>query len=259
MSAIAGSTASPGYSRRSCAAVWLRNVALTSIGTYSSASPVARIASRMIRLFSALPAPSSTSVRVPSCAHQLRHPALEQRALGAGGVVLGQPGDRLEQLATRADRRSTWATAPSAAPTGRRPPPRASAEFGPLRAGRRAAVRSELGIAGAPEAAEDLAADGVIPVAEGVAHRTGPRGPRAAAEDLVLGAEEDLGVLLIGKALEAGPRRRSRSPSTPTRRRSCRSSRSARRCRGYAPTGAVPKASWSTLASVRSGGASPQG
>ena len=66
MSATAGSTLSPGYSRRRRAAVWLRKVALTSIGTYSSAVPAARIASRMTRLFSALPAPSSMSVRVPS-------------------------------------------------------------------------------------------------------------------------------------------------------------------------------------------------
>ena len=66
MSAIDGSTASRGYSRRSRAAVWLRNVALTSMGTYSSAVPAARIASRMTRLFSALPAPSSMSAREPS-------------------------------------------------------------------------------------------------------------------------------------------------------------------------------------------------
>src|SRR4051812_10221648 len=62
------------------------------------------------------------------------------------------------------------------------------------------------GIAGAPEAAEDLAADGVVPVAKRVANRPGPRGPRAAAEDLVLGAEEDLGILRVRETLEAGPR-----------------------------------------------------
>src|SRR5258705_11321520 len=72
--------------------------------------------------------------------------------------------------------------------------------------GREARVRARLGIAGTPEAAEDLAADGVIPVAERVANGARPRGPRAPAEDLVLGAEEGLGILPVGKALEPGPR-----------------------------------------------------
>jgi hypothetical protein len=36
------------------------------MGTYSSAVPAARIASRITRLFSALPAPSSMSAREPS-------------------------------------------------------------------------------------------------------------------------------------------------------------------------------------------------
>src|SRR3954453_23417893 len=62
-----------------------------------------------------------------------------------------------------------------------------------------------LVIACAPEAAEDLAADGVVPVAEGVAYRARAGGPRAPAEDLVLGSEEDLGIFPVGKALEAGP------------------------------------------------------
>src|SRR3954469_18834950 len=61
------------------------------------------------------------------------------------------------------------------------------------------------GIAGAPEAAEDLAADGVIPVAERVANGAGTRGPRAAAQNLVLGAEARFGIFLVGEALESGP------------------------------------------------------
>src|SRR5687767_13038380 len=65
---------------------------------------------------------------------------------------------------------------------------------------------SGLRITGAPEAAEDLAADGVVPVAEGVANRTGAGGPRPPAKDLVLVAEEGLGVLGIGERLEARPR-----------------------------------------------------
>ena len=39
--------------------------------------------------------------------------ALEDRALGAGRVVLGQAGDLVEQLASRGRRRTTWAAAPS--------------------------------------------------------------------------------------------------------------------------------------------------
>src|SRR5690349_16894376 len=58
----------------------------------------------------------------------------------------------------------------------------------------------------APEAAEDLAADRVIPVAEGAADGAGPSSPRATAEHLVLGTEEHLGVLGIGECLEPGPR-----------------------------------------------------
>src|SRR5512145_1383902 len=65
---------------------------------------------------------------------------------------------------------------------------------------------SSLRVTGAPEAAEDLAANGVVPVAEGVAYRTGAGGPRATAKNLVLVAEEDLGVLPIGERLEPGPR-----------------------------------------------------
>src|SRR6476619_5728911 len=71
--------------------------------------------------------------------------------------------------------------------------------------GRIGRVLARLGIAGAPEAAEDLAADGVIPVTERVADRGRSRGPRAPAQDLVVGAEEGLGVFLVGKALESGP------------------------------------------------------
>src|SRR5690349_24105155 len=67
-------------------------------------------------------------------------------------------------------------------------------------------VRARLGIAGAPEAAEHLAANGIVPVAERVADRAWPRGPRAPAQDLVVGAEEDFGVFLVRKRLEPGPR-----------------------------------------------------
>src|SRR3954463_14022513 len=62
------------------------------------------------------------------------------------------------------------------------------------------------GISNAPEAAEDLAADGVIPIAEGIANRSWAGGPRAAPKNLVLTSEECLGVLRVREALEIGVR-----------------------------------------------------
>ncbi len=186
MSATAGSTARPGYSRRS------RRGGLAQEGgahvdrhVERSAVPAARIASRMIRLFSALPAPSSTSVRVPSVETRSGHPAVEDRAFGARRIVLGESRDLLEQLGAALVVEVLRRAAPSAAPTTRPRPRRASC--GLARCGRtwaRTAVRAEilepevvLVIARAPEAAEDLAANGVVPVAEAVADRTRPRGP----------------------------------------------------------------------------------
>ena len=56
----------------------------------------------------------------------------------------------------------------------------------------------------AAEAGEDLPPDGVVPVAEGRAGDRRVRGPGAAAQHLVLGAEEHLGVLAVREGLEAG-------------------------------------------------------
>src|ERR1041385_2331774 len=70
--------------------------------------------------------------------------------------------------------------------------------------GRAIAVVNGLGIGGAPEAAEDLAADRVIPVAERAAHGTGACRPGATAKYLVFGPEEGLGVFPVGERLEAG-------------------------------------------------------
>src|SRR3954447_17718381 len=62
------------------------------------------------------------------------------------------------------------------------------------------------GVPGATEAAEDLAADRVVPVAEGAPDRGVVGGPGAAAQHLVLVAPEDLAVLRVGEGLEAGVR-----------------------------------------------------
>ena len=64
------------------------------------------------RVFAAEPEPSSIRVVGRGGGDDLVGASLEDRALGAGRVVLGQLGDRLEQLASRARRRSTSAAAP---------------------------------------------------------------------------------------------------------------------------------------------------
>src|SRR5262245_59772127 len=66
------------------------------------------------------------------------------------------------------------------------------------------AVVLSLGIASTPEAAEDLAADRVVPIAEGGAHGARARCPRPSAKNFVFRAEEGLGVFGVGKWLEAG-------------------------------------------------------
>src|SRR5438105_9041846 len=59
-------------------------------------------------------------------------------------------------------------------------------------------------VTGAPEPGEDLPADRIVPVPERrPGHQRGGR-PRPAAEDLVVGAVEHLGVLLVGEGDEAG-------------------------------------------------------
>ena len=84
MSATTGSTARPGYSRRSPGAVWFRKLALTSIGTYRLAVPEARIALMMIRLFSALPAPELDQRARPQLRNESRHPVGENAPARSG-------------------------------------------------------------------------------------------------------------------------------------------------------------------------------
>src|SRR3954471_22477586 len=61
----------------------------------------------------------------------------------------------------------------------------------------------ESTILGAAEAGEDLAPLGQVPVAERVPRHARARRPRAAAQHLVAGPEEGLGVLAIGVGAEA--------------------------------------------------------
>ena len=82
------------------------------------------------------------------------------------------------------------------------------------------------------EAGEDLAADRVVPVAERGAHRDRIGRPRPAAQHLVLGAEEHLGVLAVGERPEARVAREVGARSTPTRHRAAARSRRGSRWRG---------------------------
>src|SRR5262245_66265293 len=59
-----------------------------------------------------------------------------------------------------------------------------------------------LGIAGAAEAGEDLSPQRVVPVAEARPGDDRVGDPGAAAQDAVVGAEEDLGVLRVRERLE---------------------------------------------------------
>ena len=74
-------------------------VSQTSSGTNWRSVPPARSASSSRRVFSEEPEPSSTRVWAPVRGGDLRGAALEDLALGAGRVVLLQPGDLLEELA----------------------------------------------------------------------------------------------------------------------------------------------------------------
>ena len=65
-------------------------------------------------------------------------------------------------------------------------------------------VGGHAAVLGAAEAGEDLAADGVVPVAERDAHRGRIGRPRPALEDPVLVAPEHLGVLRVGEGGETG-------------------------------------------------------
>src|ERR1700694_635035 len=64
-----------------------------------------------------------------------------------------------------------------------------------------------LVIARTPEAAEDLAANRIVPVAEGVANRTRPRGPGSAPKHLVRASKEGRRVFAVGKGRESRPRK----------------------------------------------------
>src|SRR3954449_1516730 len=66
-----------------------------------------------------------------------------------------------------------------------------------------------------PHAAEYLTALGEVPVAEGRPRDGAVGGPRPAAQHLVATAEEDLGVLAVGEAAEAGIARELRARPFP--------------------------------------------
>ena len=75
-------------------------------------------ASSSIRVFSDVPEPSSTSVSASVSSAMSAAWRDEDRALGAGRVVLGEPGDLVEELAARGRRRTTSAAASSESRSG---------------------------------------------------------------------------------------------------------------------------------------------
>jgi hypothetical protein len=134
---------------------------------------------------------------------------LEDLALAAREVVLGQRRDLAEEP-----------RAPLVVvPLGRDPLRGRGEAVAHVRLERRAPVAGpeprvdRAGVAGEPDAREDLPPDREVPVAEGQA-RDGRMGrPRAAAQDAVLVAEEDLRVLRVRERGEAGvARERRRGP-----------------------------------------------
>ena len=91
--------ATPGYSSATAAAASRSVCSLTSKGTKRSSVPASRSASSSSRVFSDVPEPSSTSVSALVSSAMVAGVRHEDRPLGAGRVVLGEPGDLVEQLA----------------------------------------------------------------------------------------------------------------------------------------------------------------
>ena len=186
---------------------------------------------------------------------QLGRGLLEDRALGARGVVLGQLADPVEQLGAarvvevlgrqflerprEAVEHVLGERAFLAAVEVRVDPDRLlGVVIGSIRLPRSpapsaarcrfACVASCRAVPRQAHAGEDLPALGQVPVAEGQARDAGMRRPRAAAQHAVVLAEEHLGVLAVGVGAEAGVAveraarplpHRDRSPPSPWSRR----------------------------------------
>ena len=207
--------------------------------------PASRIASSSSRVFAAVPEPSSTSSAAPVSATISLGARLEDRALGARRVVLGQLADPVEQLGAagvvevlgrqlleRPGEPVEHVVGERALVAGAEVESIGSSIVGS--GDRRAAISV---VSGEPHAGEDLPALGQVPVAERRGGDARVRGPRAAAQHAVALAEEHLGVLAVRVRDEAGiageldavhsqtepdARRRPagpRSPPSPTRPR----------------------------------------
>ena len=157
---------------------------------------------------------------------QLGRGLLEDRALGARRVVLGQLADPVEQLgaarvvevlgrqflerAREAVEHVLGERAFLAAVEMRVDPDRRSSSAGLRDVGSISSVPRQA------HAGEDLPALGQVPVAEREARDAGMRRPRAAAQHAVVLAEEHLRVLAVGVGAEAGVAVRTCCSSTPT-------------------------------------------
>ena len=94
-----GRTSSPGNSSATAALAVVRTAGSTSKGTNVRSVPASRSVRSSSRVFSEVPLPSSISVRAPVTAAISVDALLEDRPLGAGRVVLVEPGDLVEELA----------------------------------------------------------------------------------------------------------------------------------------------------------------
>ncbi len=89
----------PGYSSRMAELAASSTPASTSNGTKRRSDPLSRSAVSSSLVFSEVPLPSSTRVSAPLAAAIAGDAIAQDLRLGPGRVVLGQPGDLVEQVA----------------------------------------------------------------------------------------------------------------------------------------------------------------
>ena len=218
-------TSQPGYSSTSASARRADH-ALGDVERHvaRAACPASCSASSRTRVFAAVPEPSSTSSTAPVSSAISAGARLEDRALGARRVVLGQLADAVEQLGAarvvevlgrqllERPREPVEHVVGERALVARR---RGSDSIdgsslagGPVRLHRQASSRAarrrrSAGAAGGPSCGTSAVAT------------RGSRRPRAAAQHAVAVAEEDLGVLAVGVGDEPRVAAERPTPSTP--------------------------------------------
>ena len=243
MSATSGRTVQRRDTRRGARRGRVEQEILADIDRNVDGGPSRPLSSRSsrIRVLRALPAPNSTSERGCTSPTSPRAMRVSRPTLGAGEVVLGKPGDGLEEL------RSALVVE--------------VARRDGLRRARQTARQlvSALRVARAPEPREDLPALGHSPSCgrcSGWRPGGWPRILRAAPG--IRPRRRPPSIPGTGRP-GIPDREGSGTMSIPIRRRSFRSSRAARRCRDGSPAGAGPERTASRLARDGVAGSSPHG